>query len=130
MTVLRFDSLDAVRCLAGEDHEVAYVPAAARAVLERFDERSAHYTLVPLPDAAAPADESGRIWAARIRDAVTGSPWHGPSLEASVRGVDAGQAAARPIAGAHTIWELVLHAAAWAAIVTERVQGRDPQVTH
>lgn len=129
MTVLRFTTLDAVRALAGEDYETAYVPAAARAVLQRFDERSAHYTLVPLPDGAAPAEESGRTWAGRVRDAVTGSPWHGPSLEASVRGVDAARAAARPIEGAHTIWGLVLHAGAWAEIVTERVQGRNPRVT-
>jgi hypothetical protein len=38
-----FDSLDAVRQFVGEDHERAYVPAAARAVLARFDERSQHY---------------------------------------------------------------------------------------
>jgi len=38
-----FDSLDAVRAFAGEDHETAYVPAAARALLSRFDVRSTHY---------------------------------------------------------------------------------------
>jgi heme-degrading monooxygenase HmoA len=42
-TIMWFDSLDAVRQFVGEDHERAYVPAAARAVLARFDERSQHY---------------------------------------------------------------------------------------
>lgn len=43
VTVMWFDSLDAVRAFAGPDYEVAVVPPAARALLARFDERSAHY---------------------------------------------------------------------------------------
>lgn len=43
ITVMWFDSLDAVRTFAGEDYEVAVVPPKARAVLSRFDERSQHY---------------------------------------------------------------------------------------
>lgn len=43
MTIMTFDSLDAVRAFAGEDYETAYVPASARAVLARFDIRSAHF---------------------------------------------------------------------------------------
>lgn len=43
MTVMLFDTLDAVREFAGEDYESAVVPQKARAVLSRFDERSQHY---------------------------------------------------------------------------------------
>ncbi|HEX8167192.1 MAG TPA: antibiotic biosynthesis monooxygenase [Beijerinckiaceae bacterium] len=43
VTVMRFDSLAAVKAFAGEDHETAYVPEKARAVLARFDDRSQHY---------------------------------------------------------------------------------------
>ena len=43
VTVLWFDSMDAVRAFAGADYDVAVVPAKARALLSRFDERSAHY---------------------------------------------------------------------------------------
>jgi hypothetical protein len=43
VTVMWFDSLDAVRAFAGDDHEVAVVPPAARKLLARFDERSQHY---------------------------------------------------------------------------------------
>jgi len=43
VTVMWFDSLDAVRAFAGEDYEVAVVPAKARALLSRFDARSQHY---------------------------------------------------------------------------------------
>lgn len=43
ITVMWFDTLDAVRSFAGEDYEVAVVPPKARALLSRFDERSQHY---------------------------------------------------------------------------------------
>ena len=43
VTVMRFDSLEAVKAFAGEDHETAYVPTKAREVLARFDARSRHY---------------------------------------------------------------------------------------
>ncbi len=43
VTIMSFDSLDAVREFAGEDYEAAVVPAEARAVLSRFDTRSQHY---------------------------------------------------------------------------------------
>lgn len=43
VTVMWFDSIDDVRAFAGEEYEVAVVPPAARAVLKRFDQRSAHY---------------------------------------------------------------------------------------
>jgi heme-degrading monooxygenase HmoA len=43
VTLMWFDSIDAVRAFAGPDHEVAVVPPAARALLVRFDARSAHY---------------------------------------------------------------------------------------
>jgi hypothetical protein len=41
-TIMWFDNLDAVKAFGG-DHEMAHVPAAARAMLSRFDERVAHY---------------------------------------------------------------------------------------
>jgi heme-degrading monooxygenase HmoA len=43
ITIMRFDSLDAVREFAGMDYEAAVVPDKARAILSRFDERSQHY---------------------------------------------------------------------------------------
>ena len=43
VTVMWFDSLDAVRTFAGEDYEVAVVPPKARKLLSRFDPRSQHY---------------------------------------------------------------------------------------
>ena len=43
ITVMWFDSLDAVRLFAGDDYAAAVVPPKARLVLKRFDERSQHY---------------------------------------------------------------------------------------
>jgi heme-degrading monooxygenase HmoA len=43
VTVMWFDTLDGVREFAGPDYELAVVPPKARALLQRFDERSAHY---------------------------------------------------------------------------------------
>jgi len=43
VTIMWFDSIDAVRAFAGEDYEQAVVPAKARALLARFDARSQHY---------------------------------------------------------------------------------------
>ena len=48
-TLTLWDSLDSVRAFAGEDYEVAVVPEAARAVLSRWDERSAHYEVAVSP---------------------------------------------------------------------------------
>jgi heme-degrading monooxygenase HmoA len=45
VTVMTFDSLEAVRAFAGEDYQTAVVPSRARALLARFDERSQHYEI-------------------------------------------------------------------------------------
>ena len=50
VTMIFFDSLDAVRAFAGEDYEVAVVPLEARQLLARFDQTSVHYDTVVEPD--------------------------------------------------------------------------------
>jgi heme-degrading monooxygenase HmoA len=49
VTMTLFDSWDAVREFAGADFEAAVVPAAARALLARFDARSVHYDVLQQP---------------------------------------------------------------------------------
>ena len=46
VTIMEFDSLEAVREFAGEDYEAAVVPPKARQVLAHFDARSQHYEIV------------------------------------------------------------------------------------
>jgi heme-degrading monooxygenase HmoA len=49
VTVMWFDSLDAVRAFAGEDYQAAVVPPKARALLSHFDARSQHYEVLVQP---------------------------------------------------------------------------------
>jgi heme-degrading monooxygenase HmoA len=50
MTLMWFDSLDAVKAFMGEDYDLAHVPAEAQAVLADFDKRSAHYEVLDRRD--------------------------------------------------------------------------------
>ena len=59
----------------------------------------------------------------QLRRAFEGEAWHGPAVREVLAGVTAGQAARRPIPSAHTIWEIVLHIAAWETIVRRRLTG-------
>lgn len=43
VTMMWFDSIEAVQRFAGPDYETAVVPPAARKLLARFDSQSAHY---------------------------------------------------------------------------------------
>jgi antibiotic biosynthesis monooxygenase (ABM) superfamily enzyme len=45
-TLMWFDSFDAIEAFMGEDYSMSHVPTAARAVLERFDERAVHYEVI------------------------------------------------------------------------------------
>jgi len=45
ITIMWFESWDAVKQFAGDDFEKAYVPLKAREILSRFDERSQHYEI-------------------------------------------------------------------------------------
>lgn len=63
----------------------------------------------------------GQRLADAIERAVSGPVWHGPALADLIGDVSADDAASRPIAGAHTIWELVLHVTAWTEIARTRL---------
>jgi uncharacterized damage-inducible protein DinB len=54
-----------------------------------------------------------------------GKAWHGPTVLALLEGVSAAQAATRPVASAHSIWELVQHIDAWERACIRRLKG-DP----
>ncbi len=54
----------------------------------------------------------------QIRRAFEGNAWHGDSILELLADVNAKTAAARPIKDAHSIWEILLHIAAWDDVVT------------
>jgi uncharacterized damage-inducible protein DinB len=64
--------------------------------------------------------------AEQVGAALSGPAWHGASLEENLKGLSPEQAAARPVAEAHSIWELVLHLTAWTGEVTRRLGGAAP----
>jgi uncharacterized damage-inducible protein DinB len=66
--------------------------------------------------------EIGRI-IHQMEAAFDGEAWHGPALMELLADVSANSAAARPIASAHTIWELTLHVAAWEDVIRRRLGG-------
>jgi uncharacterized damage-inducible protein DinB len=59
----------------------------------------------------------------QLRRSFDGEAWHGPAVLEALAGVAADQAAAHPLAGAHSIWELVLHLAGTYRIVLRRLGG-------
>lgn len=59
----------------------------------------------------------------QLQRAFEGDAWSGPSVREVLGDVTAEQAARRPIEGAHTIWELVLHIAFWKNVARRRLAG-------
>jgi antibiotic biosynthesis monooxygenase (ABM) superfamily enzyme len=49
-TLMWFDSLDSIKAFMGEDYSVSHVPAEARAVLNSFDDRAAHFEIIDRRD--------------------------------------------------------------------------------
>jgi len=68
--------------------------------------------------------EIGRI-VDQLERAFDGRAWHGPSVMKLLSGVEADEAAARPLQGRHTIWELVLHIVAWKDVVRRVLMGKE-----
>ena len=77
---------------------------------------------------ASTHSESALI-ADQLRRAFEGDAWHGPALLELLQGVNAATAAAKPVGNAHSIWELVLHIAAWDAAALRRLSGEKTQLT-
>jgi uncharacterized damage-inducible protein DinB len=65
----------------------------------------------------------------QLRRTFEGEAWHGPSVLKSLEGVSAEQAAAHPITGAHSIWELVLHLCGTYDLVLRRLRGDGRHLT-
>jgi uncharacterized damage-inducible protein DinB len=73
-------------------------------------------------------EETRRI-AEQLKRAHEGFAWHGPSLKEILADVDAEKAAAHPLPGAHSIWELLMHIRTWDLMVLKRLSGRPPAPT-
>jgi uncharacterized damage-inducible protein DinB len=58
-----------------------------------------------------------------LDEAYERKAWHGPNLRGALRGITAHEAAWRPAAGRHNVWELALHAAYWKYAVRRTLTG-------
>lgn len=69
----------------------------------------------------------------RIKDQLHrsfyGNSWHGPAVMDVLKGVDAKQAAYKPLDNVHSIWEITQHISAWEEVVLKRLQGDLTPVT-
>jgi uncharacterized damage-inducible protein DinB len=54
---------------------------------------------------------------------LDGDPWYGLAVSRILEGIDASKAAAHPVNGAHSIWELVAHMTAWVNETNRRLTG-------
>ena len=65
----------------------------------------------------------------QLTRALNGDAWHGPSWRETLDGITREAAVHRPIPGAHTIAEIVLHATTWHGVVRRRLEGESPEVS-
>jgi uncharacterized damage-inducible protein DinB len=66
---------------------------------------------------------------AQLRHSFDGPAWHGPSVMEVLQDITPEQAAAHPLSGAHSIWELMLHLAATYRLVLRRLERNDAPLT-
>lgn len=59
----------------------------------------------------------------QLERAFRGGAWHGPAVAETLAGIDERTAAARPLAGAHSIWEIVHHLTVWNDVPRRRLNG-------
>lgn len=65
----------------------------------------------------------------QLQRAFYGEAWHGPGMMELLDDVDAKTAAAKPLKDVHSIWELLLHVAAWDGAGLVRLGGKVCQLT-
>jgi len=115
-----WDSMEGIRRFAGEDAERArYFPEDARFLLA-LEPNVEHFEVVA---AEKGTSREAASLAEELRVLARGDAWHGPSLDEMLAEVSPQTAAARPIPGAHTIWDLVLHVTGWTDVFRRRLEG-------
>jgi uncharacterized damage-inducible protein DinB len=65
----------------------------------------------------------------QLKRAFEGGAWHGPAVIEILEGITAQQAAAQPLGAVHSIWEIVLHIAAWEGAGARRLRGDRAQLS-
>ena len=55
ITIMLWDSIDAIRAVAGPDYETAVIPEERRKYLSRHDAKSAHYEIASIQKPSEPS---------------------------------------------------------------------------
>jgi uncharacterized damage-inducible protein DinB len=63
----------------------------------------------------------------QLERSFRGGAWHGPAVAETLAGVEEAAAAARPLLGAHSIWEIVHHLTVWNDVPRRRLDGEGLQ---
>jgi heme-degrading monooxygenase HmoA/uncharacterized damage-inducible protein DinB len=117
-----WDSMEGIRRFAGEDPERArYYPEDER-FLDTLSPTVEHFEVVASSGGRTTSSEAALL-AREIETLGHGETWHGPALDELLDGVSHETASARPVPGAHTIWELVLHVTGWTNVFRRRLEG-------
>jgi uncharacterized damage-inducible protein DinB/heme-degrading monooxygenase HmoA len=117
-----WDSMEGIRRFAGDEPERArYYPEDER-FLKALEPHVAHFDVVAEGGPSAGGAQATGL-ARELEALAEGNNWHGPTLHELLDGVSAEAAAARPVAAAHSIWELVLHVTAWTDVFRRRLEG-------
>jgi uncharacterized damage-inducible protein DinB len=59
----------------------------------------------------------------QLERSLRGGAWHGLAVAEALADLDAAAAAARPVGGAHSIWEIVRHLTVWHDAPRRRIDG-------
>lgn len=85
--------------------------------------RAYHHRMTPSP---ASDPTFSPFLSEQVRLANGGPAWHGASVMENLEGINAEQAASRPMPEAHSVWEIVLHMTSWVREVGRRLEGAAP----
>jgi uncharacterized damage-inducible protein DinB len=65
----------------------------------------------------------------QLKRSFEGEAWHGPSVLEALEDITPEAAYAHPVAGAHSVWELLLHLGSTYRLVLRRLHGENAQLT-
>src|SRR5437763_14760226 len=101
------------------------LPWGGQAFPQRITYNGDRYTACLEEGGVSPTKaQTARLVLALLGEAYERKTWHGPNLKQSLKGVSVVEAAWRPRAGRHNIWEVALHAAYWKYTVRRRIAGQ------
>lgn len=118
-TVTEWDDIESVKAFAGEDYERAkYYPQDEGKLLD-FEKEVTHYQSVDASSVRV------KDFVRQLNSLFDGGSWQGESFAAKLRDLSPEVAFAQPVAGVHSIAEIVWHCTYWRMVAINHFEG-DP----